>query len=255
MDAKYSHRSGFLGSYSSGLMATLLATPSSAPFLGPVFAWALTQPAWLTSVALAVVGIGMSLPYLFLAKFPALLNRVPRAGRWSELLKQGLGIVMLGVAIYLITRIPNTRVRTYALMGTLVMGLVCWGWGQIPSVIMTQQKIWTIRAVVISLGIALGGGIFLLAQSTASSDTARWLPFNVALLDQALEQGRPVVIDWTAEWCINCPSPRPPPFSPVPKPSKPSRKTTPSFSALISPWTIRKPPPSTANSAAKPSPS
>jgi len=98
---------GYLGSFTNGLMATLLATPCSAPYLGPVLAWALIQPAFITALALGLVGVGMSLPYLLLAAFPAALEKLPRAGRWTELLKQGLGIVMIGVAVYLITLIPN----------------------------------------------------------------------------------------------------------------------------------------------------
>jgi len=104
VDEQFSHRAGLLGSFSSGLMATLLATPCSAPFLGPVLAWALVQPTWLTAFALAVVGVGMSLPYLVLALFPQALNRIPRAGRWSELLKQALGIVMLGGGLSILSR-------------------------------------------------------------------------------------------------------------------------------------------------------
>ncbi len=194
----------FLGSYGNGLMATLLATPCSAPFLGPVFAWAFTKPMWLTALALAVVGVGMSLPYFVLAAFPKLLARVPRAGRWSELLKQGLGIVMLGVGIYLITRIPNTRLWFWGLIASLAIALVCWGWGQIPSLTMTVRRIWTIRAVVLAIGLLMGAGIMTLAANAARPADGRWVPFNVALLDKALKDGRPVVVDWTADWCINC---------------------------------------------------
>jgi thiol:disulfide interchange protein DsbD len=194
----------YLASYGNGLMATLLATPCSAPFLGPVFAWAFNKPAWLTAMALAVVGVGMSIPYLVLAAFPKMLNRVPRAGRWSELLKQGLGIVMLGVGIYLITRIQNTRLWFWGFFGALAIALVCWGWGQIPSLTMSLRRIWTIRSIVLAIGILLGGGITYLASGATRPPDNHWVPFNVALLDKALKDGRPVVVDWTADWCINC---------------------------------------------------
>ena len=220
VDDKFSHRAGYLGSFSSGLMATLLATPCSAPFLGPVFAWALVQPAWLTAGMMAIVGVGMALPYLVLAFFPQALGKIPRAGRWSELLKQGLGIVMLGVAIYLVTLVPSTRLWPWVLAGTIVSALTCWGWGQIPTPLMTETRIWTIRAVVLALGVALGLAIYRIASVTrpatvmSAAGTAllpdktiagdAWLPFNLALLDQAIKDGRPVLVDWTADWCINC---------------------------------------------------
>jgi suppressor for copper-sensitivity B len=219
-DEAFAHRSGYLGSFTSGLMATLLATPCSAPFLGPVLAWALVQPAWLTAIMLAIVGLGMALPYLALAVFPQALNRIPRAGRWSELLKQGLGIVMLGVAIYLVTLVPSTRLWPWVLAGAIVVALVCWAWGQIPTPLVSEARIWIIRAVAVFVGLALGSGIYWFANMTPpptamsptgttflpdrTDSSGAWLPFNVALLDQALKDGRPVLVDWTADWCINC---------------------------------------------------
>ncbi|MGN6369466.1 MAG: cytochrome c biogenesis protein CcdA [Phycisphaerae bacterium] len=213
---------GYAGSFTNGLMATLLATPCSAPYLGGVLGWALVQPAALTALMLALVGVGMSLPYLILAAFPKALAKVPRAGRWSELLKQGLGIVMLGVAVYLITLIPNVTMWPWVLLGSVVLGLICWGWGQIPTPSMDLGTIWMIRAVVLVVGIGLGIAVYWMGARVVTTEntstgaagqqtallpdetTGRWIPFNVALMDAALKDGRPVVVDWTADWCINC---------------------------------------------------
>jgi thiol:disulfide interchange protein DsbD len=213
---KNGHGHAYLGSFGNGLMATLLATPCSAPYLGPVLAWALAseQPAWLAILALALVGVGMSVPYLVLAAFPGLLNRIPRAGRWSELLKQGLGIAMLGVAVYLMFLVPNVKLWLWVMLGGVVVGLVCWAWGQIPTPDMSSRKVWSIRLGAILVGAILGTGLYTVAKNvTERSGTGggaiiagegQWVPFNVALLDAALAEGRPVVVDWTADWCINC---------------------------------------------------
>ncbi len=210
---------GHAASFTNGLMATLLATPCSAPYLGPVLAWALLQPTWVTALALALVGVGMSIPYLLLAAFPGALAKLPRAGRWSELLKQALGIVMIGVAVYLITLVSNVTLWPWILLGTVVLGLTCWGWGQIPAPTSTPQKLWITRTIVLAVGLSLGLGVYVLAARAAipqaapenpdtlllpDTYTGEWLPFNTALLDAALKQGRPVVVDWTADWCINC---------------------------------------------------
>ena len=211
---------GFAGSFLSGLLATLLATPCSAPYLGPVLAWALIQPTWVTVLALALVGVGMSLPYLLLTAFPSLLSFLPRAGRWSELLKQGLGIVMIGVAIYLITLITNVTLWPWVFFGAAILGLTCWAWGQIPTMSMSLTKIWTIRGTAVAAGLLMtavlyhfGSGHVTTAAKLSdggqvvrlpAKSTRQWLPFNVALLDEALREGRPVVVDWTADWCINC---------------------------------------------------
>ena len=152
----------------------------------------------------------MALPYLVLAMFPELLSRVPRAGRWSELLKQGLGIVMLGVAVYLVTLIPNVTYWPWVLLGGVVVGLVCWAWGQMPSYSMGAGRVWTIRVAAVVVGAGIGAVLYVLAMRGGTvyrgpvAETDGWQPFNVALLDDALAHGRPVVVDWTASWCINC---------------------------------------------------
>lgn len=214
--------SGYLGSFSSGLLATLLATPCSAPYLGPVLGWALLQPAWITALALGLVGVGMSLPYLILAAFPGLLAKMPKAGRWSELLKQGLGIVMVGVGVYLLMLVPNSTMWPFIFYGAVVLGLICWAWGQIPTGVMEPRTVWTIRGAALGLGIAAGAGLYVWGTNTLRAESgapaaagvnsvrlpdaasATWLPFNVAIMDQALKDGRPVVVDWGANWCINC---------------------------------------------------
>lgn len=192
--------SGYGGSFSMGLLATLLATPCSAPLLGPVLAWALVQKVGLTLVMFGLVGVGMAVPYVVLAAFPAGLDRLPRAGRWSDLLKQFLGLVMIGVAVYLLFQLPAS-LWPWAFSGALVLAMVCWGWGQIPTYSMERGRIWGIRVVVVALGLLVGGGVYGYAHRAVPEG---WQAFSIAALDEALAQKRPVVVDFTASWCINC---------------------------------------------------
>ena len=192
-------RTGYAGSFMSGLLATLLATPCSAPFLGPVLAWAFTQPLAISTAVLALVGVGMAVPYIILAAFPAGLDKIPRTGRWSELIKQFFGLVMIGVGLYLIMTIPDTGRWPFALAAMLVVAIVCWAWGQIPALNMATSRVWTIRIVAVVLGAA---AIFGLDHFLAAPVQRE--PFTPAALQSALAEGRPVVIDWTATWCINC---------------------------------------------------
>jgi thiol:disulfide interchange protein len=217
------HRTGYSGSFSMGLLATLLATPCSAPFLGGFLAWAFVQPLPLMVAALALVGVGMAVPYVILAAFPAGLNRLPKAGRWSELFKQFLGIVMIGVAAYLLLQIPDPANWPWAIAGAVVLGAACWGWGQIPNLSMSRGRVWGIRAVVLVLAATAGAALYARAaavrvparaavevpldtvQTTVSdSGPLPWNRFSIGALDRALRAGRPVMIDWTADWCINC---------------------------------------------------
>jgi thiol:disulfide interchange protein DsbD len=139
-----------------------------------------------------------------------MLSRVPRAGRWSDLLKQGLGIVMIGVAVYLLTLISNATLWPWVLAGGVVVALVCWAWGQIPTFNMERGRIWGIRVCAVALGAIMGVALYMLgARFSVMGQVQRgeengWKPFNIALLDDALAHHRPVVVDWTASWCINC---------------------------------------------------
>lgn len=199
-------KSGYAGSFFMGLLATLLATPCSAPLLGSVLAWALVQPKMITVMMFILVGIGMSLPYILLMAFPSAIDRLPRAGRWADLLKQGLGIVMMGVALWLLLQLPPA-VLPWALFGALVLGFVCWGWGQLPNPLGERSTLWTTRIIVVVVGFAAAAGLYQLSRPTTPGGAEsghHWQPLTLATLDAALKDGRPVVVDWTADWCWNC---------------------------------------------------
>ena len=127
---------------------------------------------------------------------------------------------MIGVAVYLITLITNVTLWPWVFFGGVIVGLTCWAWGQIPTFSMSAGRIWSIRGQAVMVGLLLSGSLYALAVRTAAprnvmrrragvvrlpnQATTQWLPFNIALLDEALRQKRPVVVDWTADWCINC---------------------------------------------------
>ncbi|MGC8625730.1 MAG: protein-disulfide reductase DsbD family protein, partial [Phycisphaerae bacterium] len=212
---------GLAGAFGTGLLATILASSCSAPFLGVMLTWALVQPTWIVAVFFVLIGIGMAWPYVLLAAFPAWLDRIPRAGRWSELLKELLGLVMVGVAVYLLL---STEDRSQIVVGfalAVILAMVCWGWGRLPNVNMSSQTIWRIRSGCVSAGIIAGalfvgwiGGLRGVAKSTETaragvSDTRtflvnRWQDFSLGRMQAALAAGHPVVVDFSAPWCINC---------------------------------------------------
>jgi thiol:disulfide interchange protein len=193
-------RGGLVGSFATGLLATVLATPCSAPFLGTTIPFALTHPAPTTALVFGVIGFGMALPYIVLAAFPQLLNRLPRAGRWTELVKEAVGIAMIGVALYLIQLAPVST-WPWALAGGIIVTYVCWAWGRIPTYNTPSGNVWAIRAGAVICGVVAAGGLWRLANRPAVTG---WQPFSLAALDAGLAAGHPVVVDWTADWCINC---------------------------------------------------
>ncbi len=212
---------GLASSFGTGLLATLLASSCSAPFLGVMLTWALVQPTWTVALFFVLIGFGMAWPYVLLAAFPAWLDRIPRAGRWSELLKEALGLVMVGVAVYLLL---STEDRSQIITGfalAVILAIVCWGWGRLPDVNMSGRKIWMIRSGCIGSGIIAGallvgwmGGIRGVASASAATNAGdphsrtfqvnRWQPVTLGRMDAALRAGHPVVVDFSAPWCINC---------------------------------------------------
>ena len=219
---------GYGGSLFTGLLATVLATPCSAPFLGVMIAWALGQSIPVILLFFALVGIGMAAPYLLLAMFPGAIARIPRAGRWSELIKQGLGLITIGVAIYLLGTLPDRHEILIGAFITLAFCIGAWIWGQWPQYNMPRAKIWTIRTVAVGMSLLTTWGViwfFSTGNSDAStavrlgsSPSARadattpprrvivghWQNFSLGRLRAALKAGHPVVLDFTANWCVNC---------------------------------------------------
>ncbi len=194
-----SGKEGFGGAFLHGMFTTLLGTSCTAPFLSASLGYATTQsPVAIIAIFLAIAA-GMSLPYFILTAKPAWLRYLPKPGMWMERAKQLMGFIMLGVAVWLLGVFAETRPQSAAglIHYLLVLGLACWLFG-----IIGRRGV--AGAVVIVLAV---GGYFACLQGPlqAQAPQAR---AGAASFDQevaeGLKSGRPVFIDFTAEWCVNC---------------------------------------------------
>ncbi|NNM86435.1 MAG: hypothetical protein HKL96_11845 [Phycisphaerales bacterium] len=194
---------GYLSSFGMGLLATALTTPCSVPFLGGLLAWVLGLSAGGIVGFFTLLGIGMALPFLILASYPKLLRFVPRAGRWTDVFKQLIGLVMLGVTLYLLTTLPDLTYIKFGLLTSLLVAIACWIWGQGPSVNSPLGVLWSVRgmAVVLAAVTIWGASLVLFKGDDAPHG---WRNFSVSAMDRALAAGHPVMVDFTAKWCINC---------------------------------------------------
>jgi thiol:disulfide interchange protein len=190
---------GYSGAVGMGFLAAILSTPCSFAILAAAFAWAQAQPLLPATVAIMVIGIGMAVPYAILTSMPGLLKRLPKAGRWMELFKQAIGFVLLVIAVKLIGALPQTR-RMDVLYFAVALGFCVWMWGGWVSYNTKLSRKWLIRIIAVALAAA-AGWMFLRTPAKGLID---WRSFDANLIESARAEGKPVLIKFTADWCLSC---------------------------------------------------
>ena len=190
---------GYSGAVGMGFLAAILSTPCSFAILAAAFAWAQAQPLLPATVAIMVIGVGMAVPYAILTSMPGLLSRLPKAGRWMELFKQAIGFVLLVIAVKLIGALPQAR-RMGVLYFAVVLGFCVWMWGSWVSYDTKLSRKWLIRIIAMALAVAAGWS-FLRAPAGGLID---WQSYDANLIESARAEGKPVLIKFTADWCLSC---------------------------------------------------
>lgn len=203
-------REGLGGHFVSGLFATLMATPCSAPFLGTAVGFALAREAFEVLAVFTAIGVGMALPYLLLAVAPGAARWLPKPGVWMETLKGVMGFLLAGAMIWLLYVLGNQVApeRLALVEGVLLaVGLATWLASRSPLGSMPRRA-WGALALVAGLGaIALAAGGSAPARAgTVAGDPGgiawrRWDPTEAERLAAA---GTPVFLDITADWCVTC---------------------------------------------------
>jgi thiol:disulfide interchange protein/DsbC/DsbD-like thiol-disulfide interchange protein len=201
--AKLASGQGYGAAFFQGVFATILATPCTAPFLGTASAFAFAQPGWMTLLVFLFIGFGMALPYLLLAINPKWLRHLPRPGEWMLRLKQIMGFLLVATLLWLAWILGQMRgadaiVRLGAIL--LIIAILAWikgsFWTPLSSL---RSRLLAAVSMVCVLLLAAGAYGFVTRPSQLV-----WQQFSQATLDKALESGRPVFIDFTADWCITC---------------------------------------------------
>lgn len=197
--AKSGSGKGYTGAVAMGFLAAILSTPCSFAILAAAFAWAQAQPLQLATIAIMVIGVGMALPYAILTSMPGLLKRLPRAGRWMELFKQAVGFILLIIAVKLVAALPQVR-RMNVLYFAVVLAFSIWMWSTWVSYNTETIRRWLVRIIAVALAVA-AGWVFLAGPKIELID---WQDYDAGLIDEAIAQNRPVLIKFTADWCLSC---------------------------------------------------
>ncbi len=203
-------REGLSGAFLSGVLAVIVATPCTAPFMGAALGFAIAQPAALALVVFATLGVGMALPYVLLSFRPGLVHRLPRPGPWMKTLKQGLAFPLLATAVWLVWVFGlQTGLDAAAglLLALVLVGLAAWAWGSWPR-FKTRRSRTTARAFALAVGV--GAVSLVVVASGAMGDAgvsqtqSEWQAWDPDRVEDLTEAGTPVFVDFTAAWCATC---------------------------------------------------
>ena len=194
-------RNGLPGSFFTGVLAVVVASPCTAPFMGTALGFAVTQPAAIGLAVFAALGLGMAAPLLLFSYSGGARALMPKPGPWMETLKQFLAFPLYGAAIWLLwVAGRQTGVNTMAavLAGALVLSLAMWLWG-----LGGWKRGMAIVCAVLAVSMASWRGLDGSAgsASTLSNGKVAW---SEQSLDNLRREGSPVFVDVTADWCITC---------------------------------------------------
>ncbi len=194
---------GYQASFFTGVLATVVATPCTAPFMGTALGYALVQPAPVALGVVTSLGLGLALPYVAITFVPALAGRLPRPGPWLETLEQVLAFPLLATVVWLVWVVSlqaGPSAVLAVLTALLLLGFAAW-----IARRATGRWARVVAAVVVAAALALEGRIAPLTESsTPASTTLAWEPYSAARLGELLRVGKPVFVDFTAAWCVTC---------------------------------------------------
>ena len=202
-------REGYTGSFFTGALATLVATPCTGPFMAASIGYAVTQPWYVSLAVLEAVGAGLAFPYVVIAFSPRARGALPKPGIWMVRLKEILAFPVYATAVwlmYVLSQQVDASATTIALMGLVLIAFSAWLYNAVYLSDGNRRR-WGIGLSMLgvvgafALLALIGGGT---AAPTAANESDEWQPFSQSRLETLRAEGRPVFVDFTAAWCITC---------------------------------------------------
>ncbi len=198
----------YVDSFLTGLLAVVVATPCTAPFMGAALGYALTQPALIGLAVFTALGLGLAAPYVIFATSPSLLRFLPRPGAWLETLKQLLAFPLYATVVWLLWvlgRQAGTDQVALALLFAIAISLAGWIAGRMQYAGRTRGATAALAALVLT--VAASGVVIAARPATPmplAAAPAGWEPWSAARVASARDSGRVVFVDYTAAWCLSC---------------------------------------------------
>jgi len=195
-------KSGYTGSFFTGVLATVVATPCTAPLMGAAIGFALSQTVFVTFAVFTALALGLALPYVLLTLVPGWANKLPRPGKWMETLKQLSSVPLFLTVVWLVWvygRLNGANAGDSAdhiarlLVGLIILAVAGWILNRWPAR----------RGALVAVAVTIVAALAIPLSST-SRDRLQWQPFTNATLQEAQKEGHPVFVDFTAAWCLSC---------------------------------------------------
>lgn len=204
---------GLGGSFATGVLATVVATPCTAPFMGTAMGFALSQPVIVACLVFAVMGLGLALPFLLVAFLPALANKLPSPGLWMVRFKELLAFPLYLTAVWLLwvfARQVGVDAAALLLVGLVILVLALWLWRTVQFKDGARTaKLAALLFLIVALVLLPVAAKMPSSGNTQITEGPAGLvqsaiPYDSAVLDGALQEGKPVFVNMTADWCITC---------------------------------------------------
>ena len=216
MDAanQLASKPGAGGAFFNGVLATVLATPCTAPILGTALGFAFAQPSSVLVLIFLAVGCGLASPYLLLSWNPAWLKFLPKTGAWMEKFKMAMGFPMLATVMWLLSVASSTYEKKVVWLGVFLVfvAMAAWVFGEFSQRGRNNKFV----AGIVALVVLVGGYAFALEkqldwrhpQTPTVADSTQpdgiWHKWSPEAVFAARTNGHPVLVDFTADWCLTC---------------------------------------------------
>ena len=212
--AGWNARNPYVNAALSGVLAVVIASPCTAPFMGAAMGFALAQPAALTLLVFVALGLGMAMPFVLLTWFPGWRRMLPRPGAWMERMKQFLAFPLYATVAWLVwvlgAQVDNDAV-VRLLVTLVVLAFALWAWRAYRG---GGGRAWSaagiagfVAAVYVAsplFGPAADKDLPTPQARTTIGAVDLWQPYTPARLDELTAGGKPVFVDFTAAWCVTC---------------------------------------------------
>jgi suppressor for copper-sensitivity B len=228
-------RGGLAGDFLTGALATLLATPCSAPFLGTAVGFALSRGATEILLVFVVLGLGLALPYLLVAALPAVATRLPKPGRWMVRLRALLGLALAATAVWLLTVLAAQEGALAAIgVGLVMLAVLAVLWARRRYRALASAAFAGVAALVVLAFVLPALLPAPRSDDAVAASAAYWRPFDRAAIAGLVGQGKTVFVDVTADWCLTCQANKKLVLS---RPSVAERLEAPGVVAMVADWT------------------